>query len=163
MSETKTHWKKLVNLDYIGAYSIDEGKDLVVTITAVTKEVVKGAKGKEDECIVATLKDEKPFIINRTNCKSISKVHGSPCIEDWIGKKIALYATTTNLKGDQVECIRVREVPPQLPFLTPDHPRWKGAVQALDEDTTSIEKIEKNFSITPEHRDLLTGKKTGNV
>lgn len=107
----KTHWKKLVNLDYIGAYSLN-GKDLVVEITEVSVKRVKGEGGKEEECTVATLKGQKPFIINRTNAKVISKLYNSPYIEDWVGKKITLFPTTTRVAGETVECLRVR---PSLP------------------------------------------------
>ena len=53
----KTHWKKLTNPNYIGAYSMPEGKDLTVEITDVKREVVKGEGGKTDECTVLYLKD----------------------------------------------------------------------------------------------------------
>lgn len=108
----KTHWKKLVNIDYIGAYSLDEGKDLTVTIIKVEVKRVKGEGGKEEDCTVATLKGQKPFIINRTNAKTITKLYNSPYIEDWAGKKITLYATTTRVAGETVECLRIR---PQIP------------------------------------------------
>ena len=31
----KTHWKKLINPNYIGAYSLEEGEDLTVKIDFV--------------------------------------------------------------------------------------------------------------------------------
>ncbi len=108
----KTHWKKLVNLDYIGAYSLN-GQDLTVEIEKVDVRRVKGEGGKEEDCTVATLKGQKPFIINRTNAKTITKLHGSPYIEDWAGKKITLYPTTTKVAGEVVECLRIRPVLPK--------------------------------------------------
>jgi len=71
--ETKTHWKKLENPDYIGAYSLEQGKDLTVQIENVKRELITGTGGKKEECTVAALKGQKPFIINRTNAKTISK------------------------------------------------------------------------------------------
>lgn len=35
---SKTHWKKLTNPNYLGAYSIDDGKDIVLTIKNVANE-----------------------------------------------------------------------------------------------------------------------------
>ena len=61
---------------------------------------------------VASLKGQKPFIINRTNAKTISKLYDTPYIEDWVGKKITLFPTTTRVAGETVECLRVR---PSLP------------------------------------------------
>ncbi|NDV68560.1 hypothetical protein [Dysgonomonas sp. 25] len=111
-NEGKTHWKRLVNLDYIGAYSLD-GQDLTVEITKVEVRRVKGEGGKEEDCTVAELRGQKPFIINRTNAKTITKIYGSPYIEDWVGKKITLYPTTTKVAGEVVECLRVRPVMPK--------------------------------------------------
>ena len=99
----QTHWKKLINPDYIGAYALDPGKDLTVQISQVRREMVTGADGKKEECTVAYLKDQKPMILNVTNCKTIEKLYG-PYIEDWNGKYITLYAANVldghNLFGD---------------------------------------------------------------
>lgn len=104
-----THWKRLVNMDYLGAYSID-GKDKLLTIKSVGNEMVTGNNGKREECIVAHFaENEKPMILNRTNCKTISKLHNSPEIEDWVGKKVQIFATTTKVAGEQVECLRIRD------------------------------------------------------
>lgn len=110
--ETKTHWKRLINLDYIGAYSLEDGKDMNVTIEKVVRELVTGNGGKKEECTVAYLFGSKPFIINRTNGKMIQKILGTPFIEDWTGKTITLYATTTKVAGEEVECLRVRPIIP---------------------------------------------------
>jgi len=108
----KTHWKKLVNPDYIGAYCIEE--DTVVKIVSVGQEEVKGENGKKDFCTVARLENMKPFIINRTNAKTITQIVGSPYIEDWVGHSITVYPTTTKVKGDVVECLRIRATAPQV-------------------------------------------------
>lgn len=111
--EHKTHWKKLVNIDYIGAYSLEDGKDLTVQIQSVEVKRVKGEGGKEEDCTVASLQGQKPFIVNRTNAKTITKLYNSPYIEDWAGKKITLYATTTRVAGETVECLRIRPAIPK--------------------------------------------------
>ena len=45
-----THWKKLTNPDYLGAYSIEDGKDLILTIAYVRQEKVIGTDGKKEDC-----------------------------------------------------------------------------------------------------------------
>lgn len=109
--ETKTHWKKLVNPDYIGAYCIDT--DTTVRIVSVGQEEVKGENGKKEICTVARLEGMKPFIINRTNAKTITKVYNTPYIEDWAGKLITVFPTTTKVAGEVVECLRIRLQVPQ--------------------------------------------------
>lgn len=103
----KTHWKRLMNPDYIGAYWLPEGEDVTVTIDQVVREIITGTGGKKEECTVAHLKGVKPFILNATNSKTIAKLYG-PYIEDWAGKRITLYASTTKMAGDTVECLRIR-------------------------------------------------------
>lgn len=107
---SKTHWKQMVNLDYIGAYALTDGKDLTLTIDHVTREMVTGNNGKKEQCMVMYFKerDYKPMILNRTNAKSITALCNSPYIEDWAGHRVTLYATTTRLGGDTVECLRIR-------------------------------------------------------
>lgn len=109
----KTHWKKLINPDYIGAYALEGGNDLTVTIEKVVRELVTGDGGKKEECTVAYLVGHKPFILNRTNQKTITKLYGSPFIEDWIGKQIILYPTVTKVAGEPTECLRIRPVVPK--------------------------------------------------
>ena len=152
----KTHWKKLENPDYIGAYSLEENKDLIVTIETVKREMVTGQGGKKEECTIAYLKGQKPFILNRTNMKMIQRIYGTPYIEEWTDKKITLFVAKIRAFGeDNVECLRVREVAPKLPELTPKHSRWVGAVKALREGAVMIEQIESQFTLSKQNRELL--------
>jgi len=79
------------------------------------REIVKGENGKSEECTVAKLEGIKPFIINRTNAKTISKVIGSPYIDKWVGQYITIFPTTTKVAGETVECLRVRPTKPVQP------------------------------------------------
>jgi len=108
MTDQKTHWKKTMNPNYLGAYALEPGKDLIVTIENVKKEMVKDANGTDAECLVIHLKGNKPFICNKTNAKAISKATGSNFIEDWTGKSIALYIANVRAFGENVEAVRVR-------------------------------------------------------
>lgn len=150
MSTQKTHWKQLKNPNYLGAYSLPDGKDITVQIVDVKKEIVKGESGKEDLCTVAYLKDQKPFILNVTNCKAIAKLANSNYIEDWKGLRMTVGSSLTMLKGEQVECLRVRAEKPKektKPTLTKDSPKWKGAVDALQNGTYTIEQLADYFII----------------
>jgi len=114
MGELKHHWKQLINPDYIGAYTLNGEKEMNITILKVVREMVTGTGGKKEECTVAKLKDMKPFILNRTNSKTITKLAGSPYIEDWEGLTITVFATTTSVAGETVECLRVRPMLPRI-------------------------------------------------
>ena len=109
-----THWKKLTNPNYIGAYAFDEGEEKVGTIDYVKQESVKSTEGKEEECIVCHFKerDMKPLVLNKSNCKTITKLYNTPYIEDWAGKKIVLYVTQVKAFGDVVDAVRIRNKVP---------------------------------------------------
>lgn len=109
-----THWKKLINPDYLGAYSLDPGKDMVLTIGTVRKEMITGTDGKNEECIVCHwAEDEKPMILNVTNCKMIAKILKTPYIEKWSGHRIQIGAEKVRAFGEDVEALRVRSRLPE--------------------------------------------------
>ena len=109
-----THWKKLTNPLYLGAYSIEDGRDLILTISNVREEPVMGTDGKKEDCIVAYFSDaDKPMILNSTNCKMIQKLAGTPYIEKWVGLKIQVGVEKVKAFGDVVEALRVRKFPPK--------------------------------------------------
>jgi len=150
MSEpTKTHWKMLINPDYIGAYALPDGEDMTVTIDFVRSEEVTGSGGKKEICTVAHLKGNKPMILNMTNSKSIHKLYG-PYIEDWEGKDITLYASTTKLAGEMVECLRIRPkvTPRQKPGI--EAGRFAKAIAAVKGGTYPAQKLREQFALTQE-------------
>lgn len=109
-----THWKKLSNPNYLGAYSIENGQDLILTISTVRQEEVMGADGKKEDCIVCYFSDaDKPMILNATNAKQIQKLTKTPYIEKWSGHKIQIGIEKVKAFGDVVEALRVRKFPPK--------------------------------------------------
>lgn len=114
---SKTHWKKLENPDYLGAYALEPGKDLVVTIKSVgQEEVYNPSNNKKETCTVAhfTEKGIKPMILNVTNNKTIAKIYDTPYIEDWVGKSIAIYIAKVKAFGETVEALRIRKQVPTI-------------------------------------------------
>ena len=107
--QTHTHWKKLNNPDYLGAYAFDPGEEITATIAQVKQELVTGADGKKEQCIVAHFKENnlKPLILNATNCKTITNLFKTPYIEDWGGKKISMHVEQVRAFGDMVDAVRV--------------------------------------------------------
>lgn len=109
-----THWKKLTNPDYLGAYSIEDGQDLVLTIKSVGVEKVVGADGKKEDCVVCHwAENAKPMILNSTNMKMITKLLDTPYIENWAGHKIQIGVERVKAFGDVVDALRVRKSLPK--------------------------------------------------
>lgn len=106
----QTHWKKLANPNYLGAYSIEDGKDLVLTVRKVVQETVIGADGKKEDCIVCYWQEnQKPMILNSTNCKMIQKLLDTPYIEQWAGHRLQIGTEKVRAFGDVVDALRVRK------------------------------------------------------
>ena len=109
----KTHWKKLTNPDYLGAYALEDGKDVILTISYVREEKVTGSDGKKDDCVVCHFSERvKPMILNSTNMKTITKLFGTPYIEDWSGRRIQIGIDKVKAFGDVVDALRVRKFIP---------------------------------------------------
>jgi hypothetical protein len=108
-TQSKTHWKKQHNYNYLGSYSLVPGNDMVLTIRELKPEEITGVNGKKENGFVCYFSENvKPMILNKTNCKIIEKVYGSPYIEDWVGKKIQLYVTQVSAFGTQTDALRIR-------------------------------------------------------
>lgn len=122
----KTNWKKLMNPDYLGAYSLDDGNgkynDVVATIQRIKVEDVTGPEGKHETCPVAYFAEHgmKPMVLNATNMKTLQKLFHSKYIEDWAGGKIQIFVAQVKAFGDVVDALRIRPYAPKV--QTPDKP-----------------------------------------
>jgi hypothetical protein len=146
---SKTHWKKLFNYEYLGSYSID-GEDLVLTIASIDLEMVTGNNGKKEECTVCHFaENQKPMILNRTNCKTIEKLYKSPYKEDWIGKQIRIYSEKVSAFGTVTDALRIRpQIPTKtLPELTPSHKAWGNVVKHIS-NGNPISDIRKKYTVS---------------
>lgn len=150
----KTHWKRLMNPDYIGAYWLPEGEDATVTIDYVVREIITGTGGKKEECTVAHLKGVKPFILNATNSKTIAKLYG-PYIEDWAGKRITLYASTTKMAGDTVECLRIRPQVAAKVAKPINQDRFTKALAAIKAGTYTAVQLRAGAALTDDQETAL--------
>lgn len=111
---SKTHWKKTMNPDYLGAYALEPGQEMILTIKHIQEETVTGPDGKKEQCsVIHFVERVKPMILNATNAKAIAKVIGSPYIEDWYGRKIQVYSATVRAFGEMVDALRVRDFAPR--------------------------------------------------
>ena len=110
----KTHWKKLTNPDYIGAYEFQPGEEKILTIKSVKRENITGADGKKEDCtIIRWVENVKPMICNSTNAKTIEKICKTPYIEDWAGHRIQLHVERVKAFGDIVDAVRVGKTAPK--------------------------------------------------
>lgn len=105
-----THFKRLTNPNYLGAYSLDGGTDIMLTIKEIKVEPVIGSDGKKEDCAVCHwVENEKPMIMNVTNLKMIAKVTGSDYIENWPGTKVRIGTEKVRAFGTVTDALRIRD------------------------------------------------------
>lgn len=152
----KTHFKKLRNPDFIGSWDLvnPDGsyRNASLTIKEVKKQMVHDGKGGQEECVIVHFQESKPMIMNSTNLKATAKVMGSNFIEDWQGKKIEITVEKVKAFGEVHDAMRVSRVSLEL---TPRHPKWSGAKEAIKNKTVTIDQIKKQYTISPENEQLL--------
>jgi len=143
----KTHWKQLVDPRFVGVYALPNGEDMTVTIRYVQKETITMMGGKKEDHSLAYLLETKPLILNSTNSKTIEKLYG-PYIEDWAGRRITLYASTTKLGNEMVECLRIRaKVPAEVKEALPDA-RMDKALQAVRKGDFAAATLRVKYALT---------------
>lgn len=103
------HWKQLKESEYIGHWDLPQGKNLRVKIKSVhLEDVTNVANFQKERKVVASFQNaKKRLILNATNQEAIASWHGNNP-KTWVGKEIELTRSTTRLKGEVVECIRVK-------------------------------------------------------
>ena len=102
------HYKLMFPNDFLSSADL-VGQDQIVTIKLIQFEELKGEKGRTDNkyCVYFN-ETPKKMVLNKTNAKIISELHGNDT-DNWINKQIILWATTTKFGRKTVECIRVRD------------------------------------------------------
>lgn len=156
---SKTHYRKLMNPDYLGAYDFTEKEERLVTIASVKTEQVIGPDGKKDECIVARFKEAyKPMILNSTNCKMITKLTGSAFIEDWYGKQVRIYVAQVRAFGEMVDALRIKsEVIAPLPELVAGSENFVKCKDAIKSGQFTIEQVKRKYSVSADVEAALVG------
>jgi hypothetical protein len=94
------------------------GKPLTVTIASAATETLKSPEGIEASKVVLRFTNGKKPLgkglpLNATNFDSVVGITGEDDSAGWLGHKVELYPTKTEMRGKIVDCIRIRE-PGQL-------------------------------------------------
>lgn len=109
-----TDFRSMYDKEYIGAWDITNG-DWTITITRVQAGELHnpGTKKKTKKPVVYFKESDKGFCLNATNGKTIAGLYGVH-VENWTGKRITVYKSTTRDPngGGECECLRVR---PKVP------------------------------------------------
>jgi hypothetical protein len=115
------NWRDSIPSKWLKAGDL-EGKPHLVTIKRFSVEEIGDGK----KPVVWFREQEKRLGLNITNGKKIETICGSADPANWVGKRVVIFPTETEFKGETVDCIRVRapkagaKLPPLLPEPEPD-------------------------------------------
>jgi len=134
-----THWKALFDPSgFLFAHDLN-GKDVTVQIEKVMAGQIQGEKGRKNKKPVVSFRGKsKRLALNKTNSKIIAKLYGND-VEQWAGKWITIYPTTTDFGGETVECIRIRTRVPQAPKAGAQHPEPEPSEADADNEPDANE------------------------
>jgi hypothetical protein len=81
----------------------------IVEIDHAPLQTLKNTKGEDEKKTVLYFTGAKKCMpLNKTNWDAVADICGEDT-EDWPGKKIELYPTTTQMGGKIVDCVRIRK------------------------------------------------------
>lgn len=106
--------KAEVDLMRMNKKGVPQPVDLDVTIIGCTLEEFKADELSEPEekYILYFQETNKGLVLNKTNFKTLMKVHPVDDTDEWIGCQITLYATEVEFRGETVWGTRIRLAPP---------------------------------------------------
>lgn len=107
-------YRRFMDKNYLGAWDVPDEGDLILTIDHAARDEVKNERGSERKLTLHFVEDVKPMILNSTNSKRITEAHGSPKVEDWAGKQIAIYTEKVTAFGGTTDALRIRPFPPKV-------------------------------------------------
>jgi hypothetical protein len=105
--------RKMYDSTLVYAWDL-EGTDVTVTIRDVEARELTSAGGKSNKKPVLYFQgSKKGLALNKTNMRIIAGMYGYKG-DEWIGKRVTLYPTTTDMGGRTVDCVRIRPgIPPE--------------------------------------------------
>ena len=113
MAELTGDYRKFMDKNYLGSWDVPDGEDLVLTVDKAARDDVKNERGSEKKLTLHFVEDYKPMILNATNSMAISEAVGSTKVEDWSGKRVAIYTTKVTAFGGTTDALRIRPYPPK--------------------------------------------------
>jgi len=166
----KTHYRKAFNSPYLSSADI-----VGPTILTISRVTLSGDQTKKTKDIFNTAhfvetelrhgEKLKPMILNATNSKIMKELSGSHYIDDWVNIPVTIFVDGNVRFGrDTVEGLRISPQPPVLtkPELTPDNPRWAGAVAAFKRDG-NLKSVMEQMTISKENQQLIIDQAGQNV
>lgn len=137
-------FRSMYDSNWIYAHDL-KGRDVTVTIRETRVGKVKNATKEERKPVLyfKESKDARGLVLCKTNAKTVASLYGNET-DNWTGKRVTLFPTTTTFGKDTVDCVRIRPAipkaaskagefaePDEMP--TPEAPEHAGAREPGEE------------------------------
>lgn len=127
----------------LSAKDLDE--DVTYTISGYTFDAFN--EGEAAKIRLEFEETEQGFVVNKTNGTTIEKVLGTDDIDKWVGKRITIYPTEVEFKGETVLGLRVRLRAPKAKAASANAPAEFSSGQMTNEAGTitaaQLSRLEK--------------------
>lgn len=149
------HWKNFLDKEYLGSHNLEKGEEMLLTIAKFEgEETVKTADGDKVKQVLYFEEDVPKMIINITNGNVLTTLYGSHP-EQWIGKKIQVYAASVKAFGKTQDALRIRDF---IPKRTVDVAAFAAKIAAA-KDVDELKKIWQSFPASARNDAELITKK----
>lgn len=105
--------RTLLGYEYLAAEDLG-GKDVTLTIKTVTREDIPQPPAYQDtktKAVIHFKEVPRKMVCNKTNGSTIIHLYGNET-DEWIGKRITLYAVRGKFFGKDQPAIRIRQKVP---------------------------------------------------
>lgn len=104
-----THFKRLLDKDYLGAHDLELNKDYTLTIKDIKVTTITNDKGSKQKGVIHWAEKFKPMILTGPNGMKIAELYKANDYENWIGKQVTLYVNQNEKHfGKLMDVVRVR-------------------------------------------------------
>jgi hypothetical protein len=145
------HWRHMMSSDKLYAADL-MGREHTVEIDRVVQGEYPDMEDPKKKLLkpdVWFVGKKKPLGLNSTNARAISALLGTPVTEEWAGRFITLYPTTTRAFGETHECIRVKNRLPKEDKGGPSRPMRTNRDTAPTKDGKPLEGIQHPWPADP--------------
>jgi hypothetical protein len=87
-----------------------KAKQIVATISHLAQEFVGQGQDQKMKPVLH-LENQKPMVLNRTNCETLEDAFGDS--DNWAGNKIKIYCVKTTYAGKSVDGLRIEPIIPK--------------------------------------------------
>lgn len=155
--KVKTHWKKTVDKDWIGTYILPDSKPIIVKLISVKYEEVKvkGVKGLYKVAYFAKNDYfDRPMLLSANkNLERLTKLTGTPYIEDWVSLDIWVtlqQEMDKSFGGGKDWALRIAPQAPQVK-TTSDYPAEDKALR----DCKDLQELQTAYLALPKNMQSL--------